>query len=341
MSYETAHRRGIGQALAGPSRRRISSTLAFTLVELLVVIGIIALLISILLPALNKARKSAQTTTCMSNLRQIGIAYRFYAEANKGYMPYILNHAWNSYVPGSGNTKRLYWYIALAPYLTKGYDPLQPTPDRDLPKIFRSCPTWSQWIDPDAADAEWIIGYGQNMSLYAGNYERNGRAPGGRRIPSGYNGGPYTNTSWGMDGPTEAGAKTVTAQDNYYVGQAKFTGIPNPSTRVIAGDSVQYWMALGFRYSPAAIADDIKWDFNRANQDPGFDVSNPNALKVFAATNWIGGHPNRHGGEFTDCLAVGTGSRVTVAKANYLFADGHVQTMSYIEARRVMQAPPK
>lgn len=65
--------------------RRVSS--AFTLVELLVVVGIIALLIGILLPTLSKAQATARSASCKSQLRQYALATEMYTIENKGWMP--------------------------------------------------------------------------------------------------------------------------------------------------------------------------------------------------------------------------------------------------------------
>ena len=68
-------------------RHKRQNISGFTLVELLVVIGIIALLISILLPSLSKAREQANKVACMSNIRQIATAFVMYTNENRGKFP--------------------------------------------------------------------------------------------------------------------------------------------------------------------------------------------------------------------------------------------------------------
>ena len=83
-----------------PQTSAINARRGFTLVELLVVIGIIALLISILLPTLSRARESAKSLVCLSNLRQIGTGLNLYANDFKQTLPYGY---WNGgTVPGGG-----------------------------------------------------------------------------------------------------------------------------------------------------------------------------------------------------------------------------------------------
>jgi len=143
---------------------------AFTLVELLVVIGIIALLISILLPALSRARESATAVACASNLRQVGQALMLYANANKGKPP---SSEIQGTDPADGAWKVLdnWWYQVT---ITLGGD-IGPDKDR-LSPILRdpgatvppgaTLPSGVSWPRPD-----YVSHYIPNPRLMPNNYD--------------------------------------------------------------------------------------------------------------------------------------------------------------------------
>lgn len=118
-------------------RIKNGSRVGFTLVELLVVIGIIALLISILLPTLGRARSAANAVKCLSNLRSIASLTQLYVNNNKGSLPPAEFH------PTTGTGKNFAWDALLAVEMKVGDGQAgnnQPTADEMRRRGIFNCP---------------------------------------------------------------------------------------------------------------------------------------------------------------------------------------------------------
>jgi len=135
----------------------------FTLLELLVVIAIIALLSSILLPALSKAREKSKQSKCISNLKQLFLATEMYKNDNDGYYPYTVIEA--------GVSGSYYYWCGYASGSTMDVSKSILYPYMGNMKVLQ-CPSFLN-LTLNFTDSGAISGYGINAEYVAGSHPAN------------------------------------------------------------------------------------------------------------------------------------------------------------------------
>jgi prepilin-type N-terminal cleavage/methylation domain-containing protein/prepilin-type processing-associated H-X9-DG protein len=148
-----------------------ASRRAFTLIELLVVIAIIAILAAMLLPALSKAKARAQTTACLSNMKQWSIAFRMYIDDYRDFVPEEGNVGSPIIDPANADA----WYNAVTPFigsitLANLYRQTPPNPPLPGSRTIFSCPS-----APDPARAAVPYRNPPDVSRAFFMYGENGR----------------------------------------------------------------------------------------------------------------------------------------------------------------------
>jgi prepilin-type N-terminal cleavage/methylation domain-containing protein/prepilin-type processing-associated H-X9-DG protein len=246
--------------------------LGFTLVELLVVIGIIAILVGILLPALQKARKMANTAVCLSNLRELNFAQTMYLQENG----YIETSIGNGGVPGFS------WMVPIAKYMQGFKDPYDPSnglfagPYGQNPVTPISYPgqiAWlhnlpAVWFCPEAPMSNvTTANTASGTGLSTGGFWGNVNAPWG---PGTYADIDYMCSSYGMNGWL------------YSLPQNVLMGTPPMPAPI-------YWAGLQATVSDTSETIDAEFFHNIKR------VKNATKVPLFADCVWLEGWPYNFG----------------------------------------------
>lgn len=281
--------------------RQRRSPHGFTLVELLVVIGIIAVLVSLLLPALGKARRSANTVKCMSNLRQFGQAHLMYSNDHKGVIVLPL-------IPDANfSPNGVFWFQRLSIYINRNEARGGTVESGKLNAVVRGCPEWDGIdntgdgiIDTDK------VGYGMSRRLLSPASRTRYHAPYNPAFPPGTTGN-------GAEG-------TDAASSSYRPPYWKLSMIKKPASRILFGDSRQSYL-----------------DASTASSGGWLGLNTP----LTASSGDVGRHSAVRRLKSPDSTTAKTAepNDLKRMRANYAFVDGHVETLAPEEALIAINDP--
>ena len=256
---------------------------AFTLIELLVVMAIIAILTAILLPVIGLVRDAAQTTRCLSNNRQIGVAvFAYAADFNNRVMPAKMDYS------GVAN-QPIHWMGLVALYDANS------TQEADKwggwgagvlsAAVIRDCPVWRSRVPAEVrASLPWRTGYGMNAQPAKG-------LPG--VVGDQHNNWFHFNGSWDWGQPHAF----------------RLAAIDQPTQRVLVGDAQDWWIG-GNESAADNFTDDIP-----ASANYGFQLLDPSDPAYQAGFRFGNGDPVRHRGRTAYVFFDGRASTVPASRA--------------------------
>jgi prepilin-type N-terminal cleavage/methylation domain-containing protein/prepilin-type processing-associated H-X9-DG protein len=288
---------------------------AFTLVELLVVIGIIAVLIGVLLPALSSARRQAASLKCLSQLREIGLAFKLYANDSKDFFPVARQDypdkggsAVSDTLPGPAN---YYWSDEVLKYVSKAGTRIQDSATggtngsigETQKSVLWGCPAWvgrGNFYNSTGTSL-----YVNGVYIYENGYAMN-------IYPSYKPNYPKTGTGLMSGGSRELAQRSETVWGSGNQGKRyKSSQYTMSAQRMLLTESTMWLL----RFTPCTTVDQIQ-----AQPAIGLDVSGPGGMTVDRYRH--GKYPILQGSYLAK-----SGGKVSY---NILYCDGHASTSTDI-----------